>query len=311
MARDWYELFKSWAKPPTETEEEKAANAAKMIGDALRAYEPLKRRRFDVYASGSYRNNTNIRLGSDIDVAAVLTEACYFELPTVGLPTREMLGFTDVTYGLWDFREDVSKALIAKFGSRGVTSGDKTFNIRENSYRLDADVTTFLEYRHYTGSRNPDGSWHFHRGVETRPRSDPSKRIINWHQQHYDEGVARNIVTRKRFKRLTRILKRLREDMLVSGTQEARSAATPAASFLIECMVFNAPDNCFNLQEGSYYEDVRAVIRKLWDLTNSDAAAGNMVEVNRLKYLFNSAQAWSRADANAFLLHGWRHIGFQ
>ena len=311
MTRNWYELFKSWAKPPSDTEEAKGANAARMINDALRMCESLKNRNFEVYASGSYRNNTNIRLGSDIDIAVVLTDSFYGEYPPSGVPSRELLGFSDASYGFSDFREDVSKALVAKFGSKGVTAGDKTFNVHENSYRLDADVSTFLEHRRYTGNKNPDGSWHYYRGVEMRPRNDSGKRIINWHQQHYDEGVAKNTKTNRRFKRVTRILKRMREDMIECATSDAKSAAGSASSFLLECLVFNAPDNCFNLEEGSYYEDTKSVIRKLWNLTKAEDVSRDLVEVNRLKPLFHNTQPWSRVQAHEFLLRGWQHIGFK
>jgi hypothetical protein len=263
-----------------------------------------------VYASGSYRNNTNIRLGSDIDVAIVLTSAMYCEYPASGLPSRELLGMSTATYGLVSFRDDVGLALKAKFGSAGVTAGDKTFNVHENSYRLDADATVFCGHRRYTGKTNADGSWHYYEGVETRSRSNPDKSIVNWHQAHYDEGVARNTQTKRRFKRITRIIKRLRDDMIVYGVPGAVLAAKPMASFLIECLVFNATDDCFNREEGSYYEDTKAVIKWLYAATSDDVACKELLEVSRFKYLFRSTQPWSRVGAHEFLRCAWQHVGF-
>src|SRR5690606_7574505 len=115
-----------------------------------------------------------------------------------------------VTYGLDAFRDEIGQALVQKFGG-DVTASSKTFDIAGNGGRLPADVTPFLVHRHYTGKRRPDGSWEYYEGVETRPRDDPSRRIINWHDDHYTNGVARNTATKRRFKRTTRILKRLRE----------------------------------------------------------------------------------------------------
>ncbi|MCC6557965.1 MAG: nucleotidyltransferase domain-containing protein [Polyangiaceae bacterium] len=310
MARDWHETFKTWAKPPSDTEEEKGSRAASMIRDAVRAYEPLASKNFEVYASGSYRNTTNVRLASDIDVAIVLKDAAYYEFPKSGSPTREELGTKDAAYGLTHFRDDVRKALIVKFGEKGVTPGDKTFNIHENSYRLDADATVFLEHRRYTGKKNSDGTWHYFSGVEMRPISNTAKRIINWHQQHYDQGVARNDATGRRFKRVTRILKRLRDDMREGGTAEQKAAADVTPSFLIECLVFNAPDSCFGIVEGSYYEDVKATIKNLWNATKDDATCSNFVEVSRMKMLFGAGQPWTRDQAHAFLLRVWQRVGF-
>lgn len=300
MSRDWHGIFSTWAKPPSETEEQKANNAARMINDALRASTALSTKDFEVTASGSYRNATNTRAESDIDIAVVLKQAWWSEYPADGSLTREMLGFSGATYGLNEFRDDVGRALVAKFGPSGVSAGDKAFNILENSYRLDADVAVFLGHRRYSGKRTPEGAWHFDLGAETRPRSDPSRRIINWHQRHYDEGVARNTATRRRYKRVVRILKRLREEM---------RAEIP--SFLIECLCFNASDGCFNRQEHTYYDDVSAVVRELWNATGDQARYSKFLEVSRMKWLFGSGNVWKPDTAREFLLGAWQYVGFK
>lgn len=309
MARNWHETFGAWAKAPSETEEAKGKRAADMISAAVRASPALASKTFDVYASGSYRNNTNVRLDSDIDVSIVLRDCFYPELPA-GL-TREMLGLTTTpSYGMSEFRADVGAALVAKFGTAGVTAGDKAFDIHENSYRLDADAAVFLVHRRYTGNKTPDGSWEYHEGVEMRPKSDPNKRIINWHQQHYDSGVARNTVTKRRFKRVARILKRLRNDMREAGNPAAKAAAATAPSFLLECLAFNALDASFNKDEGSYVADTRAVILDLHGRLDDQVADPKFLEVSGFKWLFAPGQPWTRADARSFLLHAWHHAGF-
>lgn len=311
MARDWHEEFKSWAKPPTEIEEKKGSLAADMIRDALQSYPPLQNRQFSVYATGSYRNNTNVQLDSDIDVAIVLHDAVFHELPDNNVPSRQTLGLQPAQYGFDTFRQDVGVALERKVGPTGITPADKTFNVHESRRRLDADVTPFLLHRLYTGGKNLDGTWHYYEGVETRSRKDPGKRIINWHEQHYDEGVRRNEETGRRFKRITRILKRLRGEMREQGSASIAAAADPIPSFLIECLVFNAPDSCFNCTEGSYYEDVRATIAFLWNGSETDELCKDYVEVSRMKSLFSPAQPWSRDAVHEFLLGAWRHVGFK
>lgn len=311
MARDWHSIFSTWAKPPSETEEEKASNAARMINDAIRVSPALSGKNFEVYASGSYRNNTNTRAESDIDVAVVLKEVFFHELPADGSLTKEMFGWTDAKYGLTDFRDDVGRALTTRFGTSGVKVGDKAFDIHENSYRLDADVGVFVEHRRYTGAKNPDGSWFFHSGVEMRPRGDPSRRIINWHQRHYDEGVARNTATGRRFKRIVRILKRLREDMKANGSQSGKTTANEMPSFLIECLAFNAADACFNKREDSYFDDVAAVVKELWNVTGDATRASKLLEVSKMKWLFGSGNQWKPEKAREFLLAAWQHVGFQ
>jgi hypothetical protein len=310
MNRDWHSIFTTWAKPPSETEEAKARNAARMINDAIRKSPALLGKNFSVYASGSYRNNTNTRADSDIDVAVVLKDTVYYELPADRSVTRETLGFTPVKYSFDDFREDVGRALVQALGASGVGAGDKAFDVHENSYRLDADVSVFLEHRRYTGQRNQDGTWFYYSGVEMRPRAEPNRRIINWHEQHYNEGVARNSATRRRFKRVVRILKRLREEMKESSSSEARAAAGVVPSFLIECLCFNAPDQCFNRREDSYFDDASAVITDLWNACKDSTRAGKLLEVSRMKWLFGSGNQWKPQQAQEFLLRAWQYVGF-
>lgn len=309
MARNWHELFKTWAKPPSDTEEDKGSRAAKMVNDAVRETGILAGRTFSVYPTGSYRNNTNIRLGSDVDIAIVLDDAFFYVLPPGRWADEFGLG-QDATYGLADFRRDIGRALAMKFGA-DVTPGNKTFDIAGNSYRLPADATPFLRHREYTGRRNPDGTWQYHEGVETRSLNAPNRRIINWHQQHYENGVAKNKATNRRFKRVARILKKLRADMVTSGSPEARVAAAPMASFLLECLSFNAADNCFNRVDGTYYDDVKAVITAIWNSTKDDAVAAPLLEVNRMKLLFGDHQGWARSQVHEFLARAWNHVGFK
>jgi len=305
MNEDWKERLSEWSKPPTDHEEKKGSTAAEMIKEALRSYPLLQKHHFRVYPTGSYRNNTNVRLGSDIDIAVVLTDSFYPDLPP-GL-SSEQLGLVDASYNLDSFREHVGEALVLKFGSEAVTPGDKTFNVCESSKRLDADVTAFLQYRKYTGARLENGSWEFIEGAETRSRREPYRAIINWHEQHYENGVVRNEQTNRRFKRVTRILKRMRDEMGQMDDETFRVAgATP--SFLIECLVYNAPDSCFNRTVDGYYADVYQILTHLWIFTSNDMACTDFVEVNGLKSLFSAEQSWHRADAHQFVGSAFRFL---
>ena len=81
MTTDWVETFKVWAKAPSDTEESKASNAARMINDAVRKTKIFDARKFSVYPTGSYRNNTNVRANSDVDIAIVLDDLFWYVLP--------------------------------------------------------------------------------------------------------------------------------------------------------------------------------------------------------------------------------------
>ena len=296
----WDATFRRWAKPLSDTEEEKADNAASIIRAALKASSALSGRNVEVYATGSYRNNTNVRGESDIDVAAVCHDTFYYD----GLPpgTASSIGITPATYSFSEFRRDVHDALHARFGT-GMTPSDKAFNIHENTYRLEADVTPFFEFRRYR--LNEQNSYVFNEGVKSFAASGAE--FINWHRDHYAQGVKRNNDTGRRFKRITRILKNVKFDMIENGTPAAATLAKAMPSFLIECLVFNAHDVCFHPNADGYVQDVRTVVADLWERTKPEGNWNDMVEVNYRKWLFRGAQPWNRDTVNAFLYAAFGH----
>jgi tRNA nucleotidyltransferase (CCA-adding enzyme) len=72
MSRDWATTFEAWGSPPSEAEETERRRTETEIDSALRAHRPLQDKRISVYAKGSYRRGTNVRRGSDIDIAVEL-----------------------------------------------------------------------------------------------------------------------------------------------------------------------------------------------------------------------------------------------
>lgn len=299
----WDSTFKRWARPLSDSEEAMADNAASIIRAALKAYPPLASRNFEVYATGSFHNNTNVRGESDIDVAAVCHDTFFYQLPDA-MQTAPSFGITPATYSFDTFRADVRAALSARFGS-GMTPGEKAFNVHENTYRLEADVTPFFEFRRYSGKVGSNGAWEFDEGVKSI--SMTGQTFVNWHKDHYAQGVKRNVDTGRRFKRVTRILKNTKFDMLERGTPAAKAAAKSIPSFLIECLVYNAPDSCFNVSTG-YVRDVRAVIADLWTATQPGGRWNDMVEVSWQKWLFRGGQAWTRELVHTFLQEAWAHL---
>jgi len=122
--RDWHETFKQWTAASSEHEEALGANARGLIRQALHEHEPLALRRFETYATGSYRNNTNVRYGSDIDVAVVLHDRVFYDLPNSGSPSVAMLEpyppFHTPMFDLTSFRNEVYHALCERFGGARV-----------------------------------------------------------------------------------------------------------------------------------------------------------------------------------------------
>ena len=134
---------------------------------------------------------------------------------------------------------------------------------------------------------------------------DNGGRIINWPDQNYNNGVAKNTATGQRFKDVVRILKRLRNKM----DDEKIAAAGPIPSFLIECLVWNAPNPCFG--HDTYTADVRETLVHLFNDTIKFDNCKEWGEINELKYLFRSVQPWTVTQAHAFLSAAWHYLGFE
>lgn len=299
---NWHEVFRRWAKPPSETEEDKAERAARMVRKGLRENAGLKARQFDVVAVGSYRNNTNVRSESDVDLAVVLRSAFYVDLPSDGSITRESLGLGDATYGLREFRKDTLLALREVFGSREVAPGKITLMVDEGSARLSADVTPYLIHRRYR--RATDGSASHFDGIETRPSDHPFRRIIQWPEQHYESGVSKNKGTNRRYKRIVRILKCLRNELA-----KRKILGGDAPSCFLEHAVFNTPNTRFNQVEGSYFDDVRSVLTFLWTAARTGSAS-SFIEVGGMQRLFRPDEAWTPALLEDFTREAWLLVGF-
>jgi hypothetical protein len=293
--RDWENVFSAWAQPPGTTEQQRCANAERAIREAIAASSKLNRRDIKVFVQGSYRNRVNVRQESDVDIGIVCRDTFYFGLPDGN--SREEFGLTTpATYGYAQFKNEVEEALVAHFGYAAVHRGNKAFDVRANTYRVDADVAPFFEYRRYTAP----GRWH--EGVKLLP--DNGGEVINWPEQHYANGVAKNDRTSKAFKGVVRALKRL--------CLERREAGLPVADttcgYLLECMTYNVPDANFGAY--TWHDRVRAVLAHLFNSTRTESDCSKWVEVSDLKWLFYG-QKWTWQQAHAWTAEAWDFIGYE
>lgn len=295
MTGDWESVFSSWAKPAGKTEQERCENAERAIRNAIAASDKLKHRNIKVLTQGSYRNRTNVRKDSDVDVGILCYDTFFMDLPKGH--TKEDLGIGPATYHYTQFKDEVDEALRTHFGESSVHRGNKAFDIHENSYRVDADVAPFFEHRRYLV--NDD----YLSGVELW--SDKDQRVINWPEQHYQNGVKKNTQTNKRYKSLVRITKSLCNEMSDVGIAEAK----PILGFLVECLVWNVPNDDFG--HDTYKSDVRACLAYLFNNTRTDEECSEWGEVSELKYLFRKSQKWTREQAHSFLSEAWDYLGFE
>ena len=231
MEQTWEDKFRAWAQAPSKSELERCENAESSIRNAISQSDALKGHDVRVVLQGSYRNRTNVRAESDVDVGVVCYGTLFGEYPAG--TTAATFGLIDSDYTYAAFKEDVGRALTDYFGTNSVTRGNKAFNVRETSHHVEADVAPFFEHRRYSPDRK------FLSGVELHPDNGTPPKIINWPEQHYANGQSKNERTARRYRGMVRALKCLRNEMRDNNMP----VAMPVIGFLSECLVWNVPDS--------------------------------------------------------------------
>lgn len=293
--------LEAWSKRPSDSEEARCENAEDVISNALENSDRLKGLDFEVFGHGSYKSNTNIRLDSDVDICVCLKTTFNYTLPPNR--TKEEFGISDATMIYSEFRRLVDESLHDRFDP-GVTEGSKATDVHANSYRVDADVLTAFEYREYTGIIG--GIPQLESGIQFVTRKGES--IINWPKQWHLHSMAKDNRTGNKYRRVVRILKRLRNDMQKNGITLPREIP----SCLIASLVWNVPDSAFAYS--TWKEVLTMVLTHIFNGTRTDQACAGWTEVNAKKLLFSTlqpvpGQPWTRGDAAAFAWAAWIYLG--
>ena len=249
------------------------------------------------FPQGSYRNQTNVREDSDVDVCVLCEDIFYYFLPA-GISEREV-GIFPAPYNFGDYKNDVERALAKKFGRGNVRRGNKAFDVNEGSRRVDADAAPCFAYRLYVASRA--SGLQYYEG--TALIADDTRHLFtNFPQQQYDNGVAKNKATNRRFKKAVRIVKKLSHEMEQAGSTSAKVMA----SFLIESLIWNAPDHLFGAP--SLRDMTQSILAHLWQQTRTDSTCSTWREENGIKLLLGTSQFWTRSQANQFLYDAWNYV---
>ena len=303
MARNWESDFSFWAQPPSKTEEQRSENAIRGIRAAVNGSSNLNQRRIKGFTQGSYRNRVNVRQDSDVDLGVMLYDCFFAEYPEG--TTDADFGHVDGDYPYSQFKNELEEALVDRFGRAAVKRGNKAFNIRENTYHVEADVVPLFEFRKDWKRGNYLAGVALVTDQGNRIENYPERLVEYWPSRplHYENGVSKNDNTRRRFKGAVRILKKIRNEMEEAGSSSAK--AIPG--YLIECLCWNGPDAVFT---GSSWDTcIQAVLPHIWSNTKDDESCKNWCEVDDIKYLFRASQPWARQAAHTFIDEAWDYIG--
>lgn len=293
----------NWTKPAFGNEEEKAEYTERTIRDAVKAHPLLSDLDVRVFAKGSFKNNTNVRRDSDVDVAVeyrgVITTQFAEGASFSGLGLAPYTGPFGNAAGKRAFKAAVGEAMRQAFGLSAVDgSRNKVFTVRASSRSLAADVVPCTTYRYYW----PSGAWR--QGIELILDRPDDRRHVNYPEQHYANGVAKNKATSKRFKSTVRILKNIENQLVAAG--EIREIP----SYFVECLAYNVSDSDYTAPT-TWREIVSNASAEIWRYCKEPEPAvegDRWVEVNRGKYLFHWQQRWTRADGERFALMAWQMV---
>lgn len=262
-------MLNEYSAPLSNTEDQRCKNSILMIRDALKdigffqdekgihkLYEDTysyavnmrnssESRRIKIFVQGSYANNTNVRTESDVDVAIIQEEAFITKYRTYGdyQQSDEDYKFHVLDAKEMSFKDEVQQCLIKKFG-KDVERRNKSIKIYGNSYRNDADAVPCLRYRDYSNDYIRDVN-NYIGGIVIIP--DRGCNIINYPEQHIENGKRKNQETKHHYKKMVRIMKKMRYLMQDYGY----SSSNDVSSFLLESLLYNIPNGEY-LEYGQY-----------------------------------------------------------
>ena len=283
------DLLDSWTKPSSDTEQDKQERTERMVKKAISEHSEFQDCNLTVYAKGSYPNNTNVRVESDVDIAVQCSNVFYHNtvIDVPGEPYR----------GRWTparLRAEVGRALNAQFGLQVDTNGNVAIKISASSARVNADVVPCFDYRRYFRSGN------FRPGARIIRKDGSSTQ--NYPQNHLQNGRIKNNNTNRYYKKTVRILKRTANEM------EADRHHRAVPSYLVESLVYNCPNGLF--LPPTWEETLRGIIVHIWENTKSDVepSSGRWKEADNCKFLFHQARGWNRKDARDFAKAAWNYL---
>ena len=246
---------------------------------------------FEVYLQGSYRNTTNIRGDSDVDVVTQLNSTFQSDLSKLSDYEQKLHNATypNATY-LWrNFRADVIAALRNHYGHSAVDdTGNKSLKVAEGSNRLPADVVACIQYRKYKHFKSKNNQSYVEGMMFYTLRED--RKVINFPKVHYQNGTEKNGRTSNWYKPTIRIFKNARTHLVKQGIINKDLAP----SYFLECLLYNVPDINFTSNHQNTFCNVVNWLREA-DMTR-------FVCQNEQVYLFgNTPEQWSSSNVKDLL----------
>ncbi len=298
MQRDWESWLATASGPASPTEEQQRDRTEARIKAAIRAAGDIPSS-VRVYAKGSYANNTNVRRDADVDVAVEWTDTIkVMKWGETAQMTAAELGYAPVDEAITpsEFRRRVEQAMLSAFGASLVdTRRDKHIGVAASSNTLDADVVPCFALDRYDAPRV------YHRGHRIFPKNGGAP-VDNYPKQNYDNGVAKNNSTSRRYKEIVRCMKRL-----VGELYDERIIPRDYPGYLLESLVYNVPNDRFGHRRR--YDDMQGVLRYLWNGLGDQSVYATWTEPSELLMLFRGRPDRIPANGRNVIEKAWQRIG--
>lgn len=291
--------LKTWANAPS---------ATKYIVTRNRIEKALKNKfgsDIEVYLQGSYKNSTNVRAESDVDIIVEYTPAYYpgfFQVSDEDKARYYRETHISHGYNFSEFKNDVQAVLENEFSVPEVKRGEKSIKVLKNDSRVNADVIACFTHKRYINHSAYDPN-----AVGIHFFTDNGDEVINFPKQHHQNGEDKNhqLRTNEKYKDMVRIYKNIRYKLVDEGVL----ADKEVPSHFIECLVWNVPDYCF--QQSSYSDILKTVTAVVW--TDMDAAKdplNNYSYIHDLMWLFKGNSEYTPQLASKFMSKIWDFAGF-
>ncbi len=282
--------LQTWSNQGATTSSANTYNSIKTCIEGNTWNEDVK---FDIYLQGSYRNYTNIRGDSDVDVVVEFSSVFYSNKDEL---TPEQLRnfneyYSDGKYSLNSFKEAVVNRLKSYYGEAYIKVGNNSIKVLANSGRLDCDVICCAEYREYRSFSKINTS-DYAKGIVFWT-NETNEKVVNFPKIHFDNGALKNQNCNSNYKSTVRIIKNMRARLVSSGI----ITSSLAPSYFIEGLMFNMPNSDF--ENNTHSSRLFAILNTFHNYSDTQLEA--LVCQNRKRYLFGtSKQQWSVIDCKKF-----------
>lgn len=283
-----------WSGPSSANEQDKQDRTERMIREAVQRHKQFENCNLRVYVKGSYANNTNVKLDSDVDVAIQCREAFFWDNYSPG--THSPITPYSGPWTHSKLRSELKLALEAYFPGQVDSSGSTAFRIKSSTARVDADVVPCFDYHFYL-----DGGGHLE---GSRIFKIDGSQLNNYPDQQLENGRAKNSRTNSRYKNAVRAMKRMENEMVELKIHRE------VPSYFIECLAFNCPDSALTCS--TWTETMKRILFHIWNSLEGNEPsdeATRWLEVNGIKYLFHGTQEWTRQDGREFAAAAWNFLG--